>query len=170
MCLAKGITGGYLPLAATLTTEEIFNAFCGDYSELKTFFHGHTYTGNPVACAAAIASIDLFNKEKTLIQLQEKIKLLKEKLSLITKLSHTGEVRQTGFMVGIEMVKNKKIGESYPWQEKMGIKVIMEARKRGVIIRPLGNVIALMPPLSISEDELITLVDVVYESILKVTK
>ena len=170
MCLAKGITGGYLPLAATLTTEEIFNAFCGDYSELKTFFHGHTYTGNPVACAAAIASIDLFKKEKTLIQLQEKIKLLKEKLSLITKLSQTGEVRQAGFMVGIEMVKNKKTGESYPWQEKMGIKVIMEARKRGVIIRPLGNVIVLMPPLSISEDELITLVDVVYESILKMTK
>jgi len=170
MCLAKGITGGYLPLAATLTTEEIFNAFCGDYSELKTFFHGHTYTGNPIACAAAIASIDLFKKEKTLIQLQEKIKLLKEKLSLITKLSQTGEVRQAGFMVGIEMVKNKKTGESYPWQEKMGIKVIMEARKRGVIIRPLGNVIVLMPPLSISEDELITLVDVVYESILKMTK
>ncbi|MEE9164858.1 MAG: adenosylmethionine--8-amino-7-oxononanoate transaminase, partial [Nitrospinota bacterium] len=170
MCLAKGITGGYLPLAATLTAEEIFNAFCGDYSELKTFFHGHTFTGNPVTCAAAVASIDLFKKEKTLIQLQDKIKLLKEKLSLITKLSHIGEVRQAGFMVGIEMVKNKKTGEPYPWQDKMGIKVIMEARKKGVIIRPLGNVIVLMPPLSISEDELITLVDVVYESILKVTK
>ncbi len=170
ICLAKGITGGYLPLAATLTTEEIFNAFCGDYSELKTFFHGHTYTGNPVACAAAIASIDLFKKEKILTQLQDKIKLLQEKLSLITKLSHTGEVRQAGFMVGIEIVKNKKTAEPYPWQDKMGLKVIMEARKRGVIIRPLGNVIVLMPPLSISEDELITLLDVVYESIIRITE
>ena len=170
ICLAKGITGGYLPLAATLTSKEIFNAFCGDYSELKTFFHGHTYTGNPVACAAAVASIDLFKKEKTLIQLQHKIELLKEKLHLITKLSHTGDVRQAGFMVGIEIVKNKKTGESYPWQDKMGTKVILEARKRGVILRPLGNVIVLMPPLSITEDELITLMDIVYESILKMTK
>ena len=169
ICLAKGITGGYLPLAATLTTEEIFNAFCGDYSELKTFFHGHTYTGNPVACAAAIASIDLFKKEKTLIQLQNKIKLLKEKLHLITRLSPVGEIRQAGFMVGIELVKDNKTGKPYPLQEKMGTKVTLEARKRGVIIRPLGNVIVLMPPLSITEDELTTLVDITRESIIKTT-
>lgn len=169
ICLAKGITGGYLPLAATLTTEEIFNAFCGDYSELKTFFHGHTYTGNPLACAAAIASIDLFKKEKTLIQLQNKIKLLKEKLHLISRLSHVGEIRQAGFMVGIELVKDNKTGKPYSLQEKMGAKVTLEARKRGVIIRPLGNVIVLMPPLSITEDELTTLVDITLESIIKVT-
>lgn len=168
ICLAKGITGGYLPLAATLTTEDIFNAFCGDYSELKTFFHGHTYTGNPIACAAAIANIDLFEKEKTLTQLQSKIDLLKEKLSVVSQLDHVGEIRQAGFMVGIELVKNKKTGETYPWEEKIGIKVVTEVRKKGVIIRPLGSVIVLMPPLSIMEDELITIINVVRESIAKV--
>jgi len=169
ICLAKGITGGYLPLAATLTKEEIFNGFCGDYDELKTFFHGHTYTGNPVACAAAIANIDLFEKEKTLIRLQDKIQLLSEKLRPIGELSHVGEIRQAGFMVGIEVVQNKESREAYSWQKKIGIKIIMEARKKGVIIRPLGNVIVLMPPLSITENELITLVDVVRKSIVDVT-
>ncbi len=170
MCLAKGITGGYLPLAATLTTEEIFNAFCGEYTELQTFFHGHTYTGNPIACAAAIANIDLFEKENTLIRLQNKIKLFSEKLKLINQLDHVGEVRQAGFMVGIEMVENKESKEAYPWQGKMGIKVTMEARKEGLIIRPLGNIVVLMPPLSITKDELITMIDVVRKSIIRVTE
>lgn len=170
ICLAKGITGGYLPLAATLTTEEIFNAFCGNHSELITFFHGHTYTGNPLACAAAIANIDLFKKEKTLIRLKDKIKLLAEKLNLLKELDHVGEIRQAGFMVGIEMVKNKKTREPYYGHEKMAIKVIMDARKKGLILRPLADVIVLMPPLSITEDELITLVNVVRESIIKVTE
>jgi adenosylmethionine-8-amino-7-oxononanoate aminotransferase len=169
LCLAKGITGGYLPLAATLTKNEIFNGFCGDYDEFKTFFHGHTYTGNPVACAAAIANIDLFEKEETLIHLENKIQLLSEKLKPIGELSHVGEIRQAGFMVGIEVVQNKESRESYPWNEKIGIKITMEARKKGLIIRPLGNVIVLMPPLSITENELITMVNVVRESIVDVT-
>lgn len=170
ICLAKGITGGYLPLAATLTTEEIFNAFCGDYAELKTFFHGHTYTGNPVACAAAIANIDLFKKENVLSKLQDKVKLLEDKLNMIKDLPQVGEIRQAGFMVGIELVKNIKTKENYPWQDKMGMKVTLEARKRGLIIRPLGDVIVLMPPLSIKDDELTILVGAVRESIIKVTE
>ena len=170
MCLAKGITGGYLPLAATLTTREIFNAFCGEYSEHKTFFHGHTYTGNPIACSAAIANIDLFKKGNVLGKLQDKITFLSEKLKPINELKHVGNIRQAGFMVGIELVKNKETKEPYPLQDKIAIKVIFEARKNGVIIRPLGNVIVLMPPLSITEEELLTLLDVVRKSIMQVTK
>jgi adenosylmethionine-8-amino-7-oxononanoate aminotransferase len=170
MCLAKGITGGYLPLAATLTTREIFNAFCGEYSEHKTFFHGHTYTGNPIACSAAIANIDLFKKENVLGKLQDNITFLAEKLKPINELKHVGNIRQAGFMVGIELVKNEETKEPYPLRDKIAIKVINEARKNGVILRPLGNVIVLMPPLSISEDELSTLLDTVRKSIIQVTK
>ncbi len=165
MAVAKGITGGYLPLAATLATEEIYGAFLGEHHELKTFFHGHTYTGNPLACAAAIANIDLFRKEKTLQRLQPKIKLLTKELQRFRKLEHVGEVRQKGFMVGIELVKNRATREEYAVAEKIGARVTLEARKHGLIIRPLGNVIVLMPPLSISQQELKLLLDITYESI-----
>jgi adenosylmethionine-8-amino-7-oxononanoate aminotransferase len=169
MAVAKGITGGYLPLAATLTTEEIFSAFLGEYGEFKTFFHGHTYTGNPLACSAAIANIDLFRKERTLSRLQTKIKYLTAELQRFRKLEHVGEVRQKGFMVGIELVRSRATGEPYPLAEAVGARVTAEARKRGLIIRPLGNVIVLMPPLSISQQELKQLLDISYESIRTVT-
>ena len=169
MAVAKGITGGYLPLAATLTTEEIYSAFLGDYREFKTFFHGHTYTGNPLACAAAIANIDLFRKDRTLARLQPKIKYLTKELQRFRKLEHVGEVRQKGFMVGIELVRNRSTREAYPLSEKIGARVVVEARKRGLILRPLGNVIVLMPPLSISQQELKQLLDITYESIRTVT-
>jgi len=169
MAVAKGITGGYLPLAATLTTEEVYQAFLGEYREFKTFFHGHTYTGNQLACAAALTNLEIFEKEKTLQKLQAKISCLKGTLEPFTLLPHVGEVRQKGFMVGIELVKDKKTKEPYPLEEKIGIRVTNEARKRGVVIRPLGNVIVLMPPLSISFKELNTLIEVVYKSILEVT-
>jgi len=170
MAVAKGITGGYLPLAATLTTEEVYQAFLGEYREFKTFFHGHTYTGNQLACAAALTNLEIFEKEKTLQKLQAKISYLGNKLRPFTPLSHVGEVRQKGFMTGIELVKDKKTKEPYPLEEKIGIRVTGEARKRGVVIRPLGNVIVLMPPLSISFKELNTLIEVVYESIQEVTR
>ncbi len=169
MAVAKGITGGYLPLAATLTTEEIYSAFLGEHREFKTFFHGHTYTGNPLACAAAIANIDLFRKEKTLQRLQPKIKLLSKELERFRKLEHVGEVRQKGFMVGIELVKKRSTHEPYAVAEKMGARVTAEARKRGLIVRPLGDIIVLMPPLSISQQELKHLLDITYESIRTVT-
>ncbi len=165
MAVAKGITGGYLPLAATLTTEEIYTAFLGEHREFKTFFHGHTYTGNPLACAAAMANIDLFRREKTLQRLQPKIKLLTKELQRFRKLEHVGEIRQKGFMVGIELVKTRSSREGYAADEKMGVRVTLEARKRGLIIRPLGNVIVLMPPLAIAQQELKKLLDVTYESI-----
>jgi len=169
MCVAKGISGGYLPLAATLTTEEVYSAFLGEYRELRTFFHGHSYTGNPLACSAALASLDVFEKDRTLKELKGKIDFLEEKLRPFKELPHVGEVRQKGFMVGIELVKDKQSKESYPLEEKVGIRVILEARKRGLIIRPLGDVIVIMPPLSISCEDLGKLVKIVFHSIDKVT-
>lgn len=154
LCVAKGITGGYLPLAATLTTEKIYNAFLGEYKDLKAFFHGHTYTGNQLASAAAIANIDLFKKEKTLQKMQPKITLLKNALKKISALPHVGEVRQMGFMVGIELVKDKKKKTPYLLEDKMGWKACERAKEKGLIIRPLGNVIVLMPHLSVSKEEL----------------
>jgi adenosylmethionine-8-amino-7-oxononanoate aminotransferase len=165
LCVAKGITGGYLPLAATLSTEEVFNGFLGQFDEFKTFFHGHTYTGNPLACAVAVENIDLFKKDRVLQKLKHKIVNLRKGLERFQDLSHVGEVRQKGFMVGIELVKSRKTKRPYPPGEKIGQKVIWEARKRGVIMRPLGDVIVLMPPLAIDEPTLETLVDVTYESI-----
>ena len=169
MCVAKGISGGYLPLAATLTTEEIYGAFLGEYRELKTFFHGHSYTGNPVACNAALASLEIFEKDHTLDELKGKIFFLEEKLKPFLDLSHVGDIRQKGFMVGIELVKNKDSRESYPLEEKVGSKVILEARKMGLIIRPLGDVIVIMPPLNISYEHLERLIEIVFHSIEKVT-
>jgi len=169
MCVAKGITGGYLPLAATLSTKEVFNGFLGQFDEFKTFFHGHTYTGNPLACAVAVESIDLFRKEKLIQKLQGKISILRKELEQIKELSHVGEVRQKGFMVGIELVKSRKTKRPYPPGERIGQKVIWEARKRGVVIRPLGDVIVLMPPLAIDKPTLEKLVDVTFESIKAVT-
>ncbi len=170
MCVAKGITGGYLPLAVTLTKEKIYNAFLGDYEELKTFFHGHTYTGNPVALAAAIASLEVFEKEKTLKNLASKIKYLEKQLRKFKKLKHVGDIRQRGFMVGIELVKNKAAKTDYELKEKIGIRVSQEARKHGVIIRPLGNVIVIMPPLSVTIKELNELLAVIYKAIKKICK
>jgi len=169
MCVAKGITGGYLPLAATLSTEEVFNGFLGQFDEFKTFFHGHTYTGNPIACAVAVESINLFKKEGLLQKLQQKTAILKNSLDRFKELTHVGEVRQKGFMVGIELVKSRKTKRSYAPGDKIGQKVIWEARKRSVIIRPLGDIIVLMPPLAIDRPTLEELVVVTYESIKAVT-
>ena len=170
MALAKGISGGYLPLATTLTTEKIYKGFLGKYEEFKTFFHGHTYTGNPLACAAAIANLEVFEQENVLEKLQTKIEHFKQRLQSFTLIGNVGEIRQCGIMVGIELVADKDTKESFPPEEKIGHRVIKEARKHGLILRPLGNVIVLMPPLSISIDELDRLCDITYESIRTVTK
>jgi adenosylmethionine-8-amino-7-oxononanoate transaminase len=170
LCMAKGITGGYLPLAATLTTDEIYSGFLGEYQDFRTFFHGHTYTGNPLACASAIASIDLFRKEKVLTKIQPKIARLAKGLKQLGALEHVGEVRQKGLMVGIELVKNQMTKEPYPVEDKIGIKVILNCRKLGLIIRPLGNVIVFMPPLSISLTELNRALQILHASIREVTE
>lgn len=170
MVVAKGLTGGYLPLAATLTTEKIYKGFLGDYSKLKTFFHGHTYTANALASRAALANLELFQKKKTLEKLAPKIDLLKDGLKRFWNLSHVGDVRQVGLMAGIELVRDRKTKRPYPIEKKIGIRVIQEARKRNVILRPLGNVIVLMPPLGISRPELHELLGVTHDSIQAVTE
>jgi len=158
MCLAKGITGGYLPLAATLTTEELYEGFLGNYEEFKTFFHGHTYTGNPLACAAALANLDVFERERTLERLQPKIALLEELLAEVAAMDEVAEVRQKGFMVGIDLGDHDDA-------LRMGHRVTVEARKAGAFIRPLGNTVVLMPPLSISAEELRELVAIARDAI-----
>jgi len=169
MAVAKGITGGYLPLAATLTTQAIYDAFLGDYSEFKTFFHGHSYTGNPLGCVAGIANLEIFEKEETLKKIQPKIRFLKEALRGIARWKHVGEVRQAGMMIGIELVADRVNHAPYPLPLRIGHKVCEEAKKNGVLLRPLGNVIPLVPPLSISLRDLKKLVWVVGEAIKKVT-
>ena len=170
MAIAKGITGGTLPLAATLATDEVYSAFLGDVHECKTFYHGHTYTGNPVACAAACANIDIFRKEKVLSRLQPKIRQLWCRLEELKVFKHVGQVRQCGFMAGIELVADRKTKKPYTAKERIGHRVILEARKHGVIIRPLGDVIVLMPPLAIREKEIDKLCSVVFDAIRTVTE
>jgi adenosylmethionine-8-amino-7-oxononanoate aminotransferase len=170
MVTAKGLTGGYLPVAATLATQRIFDAFLGEQESKRTFYHGHTFTGNPLGCAAAIASIGLFKKEKTLQDLQPKIKLMKERLKEFRKLEHVGDIRQCGFLAGIELVKDKRTKREYQMSDKIGIKVTAEARKRGLIIRPLSDIIVIMPPLCISKVDLADMLDIIYHSIKKVTE
>ncbi len=170
MAVAKGISGGYLPLAATLTTDEIYNAFLGDHSEHKTFYHGHSYTGNPLACSAALASLNLFKKDRTLDHLQEKIPFLRTSLEVFQDLDHVGDIRQKGMMVGIELMSDKGSKTPYPPEHRVGHKVCMEARNHHVIIRPLGDVLILMPPLSVTVEEIQALTKGIYQSILTVTQ
>ena len=169
LCLAKGITGGYLPLAATITTDKIYKAFLGGYEEFKTFFHGHTYTGNPLGCAAAIANLQIFKNEKALQKLQPKIKLLSKLLADFKDLPHVGDVRQKGLIAGIELIKNKRTKEPFQTEERVGRKVCMEAKKHGLIIRPLGDTIVIMPPLSITMTELKKMMDIIYRCIKSAT-
>lgn len=154
LCLAKGLTGGYLPLAATLTTSKVWNAFLGRYEESKSFFHGHTYGGNPLGAAVALATLEVFEEEQTLEHLQPKIASLSEHLARLAELPHVGDVRQCGLIAGIELVKGCATKEPFPWAEKRGIRVCTHALTEGVWLRPLGNVVVIMPPLSISLEEL----------------
>lgn len=161
LCLAKGLTGGYLPLAATLATNEIYEAFLGDYGEYRHFFHGHSYTGNPLGCAAALANLEIFEKEKTIQSLQPKIQTLSEALKRFREIPQVKEIRQKGLMVGIDL-------GDMPLEGRTAHQIGLAARKKQVLIRPLGNVIVLMPPLSITEDEILFLTAVIYDSIREV--
>jgi adenosylmethionine-8-amino-7-oxononanoate aminotransferase len=158
LCLAKGITGGYLPLAATLASERIYEGFLGRFDEFRTFFHGHTYTGNPLACAAALATLEVFAEERTLERLARKMELLGQLLEPIAAHPQVREVRRRGFMTGIELAE-------HPLPDRIGHRVTLEARTRGAVIRPLGDVVVLMPPLAMSEGELTRLVAITAEAI-----
>jgi adenosylmethionine-8-amino-7-oxononanoate aminotransferase len=163
LCVGKGITGGYLPLAATLASERIYDGFLGEARDGRTFFHGHTYTGNPLACAAGVATLQTFRTERTLELLGPKIELLTHLLEQrVATLAPVAQVRQRGFMVGIEL-------GGYPPERRMGHQVTLAARRRGAIIRPLGDVVVLMPALAMSESDLRRLVGVVASAITEAT-
>jgi adenosylmethionine-8-amino-7-oxononanoate aminotransferase len=170
LCLAKGLTGGYMPLAATLTTEEIYSAFHGTAAEGKTFYHGHTFAGNPLGAAVALANLQVFDDEQTIERLQPKIRRLQERLLPVAELPSVGNVRQKGLIAGIELVADKATQEPFPWTSQVGAKVCLEARRAGLLIRPLGDVIVVMPPLSIEVEELDWMIDVIVASIQEVLK
>lgn len=165
MCIAKGISGGYLPIAATLFTGEIFEGFLGNYEDNRTFFHGHTYTGNQLAASASIASIDLFKQNDLINRVKKTASYFKKSLEEFLNLDIVGDVRSIGLMAGIELVNDRDSKKNFSVKERMGHKVTLKARSEGVIIRPLGDVIVIMPPLIIEEHELDNLLSVVYDSI-----
>jgi len=161
LCVAKGLTGGVLPLAATLVTEEIYKAFLGTAEEQKTFYYGHSYTANPVACAAALASLDLFDTERTLENLQPNISTLKKELERLRTLRVVSEIRQCGFIAGIEVMLDPTTSTSYPWQDLTGAKICAAARNHGLLTRPILDTIVLMPPFCITEKQIIHAVDAI---------
>jgi adenosylmethionine-8-amino-7-oxononanoate aminotransferase len=171
LCLAKGISGGYLPLAATLATDEVYGAFLGAYGEQRTFFHGHSYTGNPLACAVGLASLSLFESDGILAKLPSKIARLSAALAArVAPLDHVLEIRQRGLMVGVELVRDRARCTPYAFEEAIGARVCQAVRRRGVILRPLGPVVVLLPPLSITDEEIDRLVDATAESIFEVCR
>jgi adenosylmethionine-8-amino-7-oxononanoate aminotransferase len=154
LCLAKGLTAGYMPAAATLATARIWDAFLGTHADRRTFFHGHTYGGNPLAAAVGLASLDLFRDERVLERLPEKIDRLRAHVERLARLDHVGAVRQCGFVAGLDLVADKQTGKPYPWQEKRGTLACLAARKHGVLLRQLGDAVVLMPPLCIEPDDI----------------
>ncbi len=154
LCLAKGLTGGYLPLAATLTTAEIEAAFRGSAAESKTFFHGHTFAGNPLGAAAALASLEVFETEAVFANLPAKIARLAGHLARLSELPHVGSVRQRGLIAGVELVRDRQTLQPYDWAEQRGARACLAARRQGVLLRPLGSVVVLMPPLCVSLEQI----------------
>jgi adenosylmethionine-8-amino-7-oxononanoate aminotransferase len=146
LCLAKGLTGGYLPMAATLTTQEVFDAFLGEYEEFRTFFHGHSFTGNQLGAAAALASLEILNSEKSVLKRAQLQKNLHAELQTLWQLPNIGDIRQAGLVAGVELVKNWRTREPFALRERAGIRVCEAMARRGVLTRPVGNVIVLMPP------------------------
>ncbi|HEY2491699.1 MAG TPA: adenosylmethionine--8-amino-7-oxononanoate transaminase [Paenibacillus sp.] len=170
MVIGKGLTGGYLPVAATLATDEVYNAFYADYLEQKTFFHGHSFTGNPLGCAVALASLKLFQERNMIEGVRTKASFVEHKLTALKDRPHVGEIRQKGLMMGIELVRDKITREPYDWAERIGVRASHRARELGMLTRPLGNVIVFIPPLASSEAELDEMTDILAKSILNVTE
>jgi adenosylmethionine-8-amino-7-oxononanoate aminotransferase len=165
LCIGKGLTGGYLPVAATLATQGVYEAFLGDYADQKTFFHGHTFTGNPIGCAAALASIDLIESTDLLSRIRPRIEQVGRRLSEIADHPNVGDIRQLGMIAAIELVANRTSRRPFAWKNRVGVQVCDHARSQGVLIRPLGNTIVLMPPLVITESQIDDMMDVTFQSI-----
>ena len=170
MTLGKGLTGGYLPVAATLASDRIYDAFWGDFEEQRTFFHGHSYTGNQLGCAVALASLDLFEREGLVARVEQASRILGELLSPIAGLAHVGELRQCGFLVGIELVRDRQTKEPFDWRRAMGARVCRRARELGLVTRPLGDVVTLVPPLTSSNDDLAAMTSMLGQAVREVTE
>tara|TARA_B100001971_G_C18208210_1_gene548961 strand:- start:336 stop:1637 length:1302 start_codon:yes stop_codon:yes gene_type:complete len=170
MAISKGLTGGYMPLAATLTTQRIYDGFLGSYDDFKTFFHGHSYTGNPLGCAVALANLKLFRRTKLLKILPKKVCTFELALRTLKSLAHVGQVRQIGLMAGIELIQNKQTKQPYRLEDRIGHRIAMETREHGLIIRPNGNILILMPPLTATHNELKVMVDIVKTAIQSITR
>jgi adenosylmethionine-8-amino-7-oxononanoate aminotransferase len=165
MAVGKGLTGGYLPVSATLASDRIYDAFWGAHEELRTFFHGHSYAGNQLGCAVALASLDLFETDDVVAGVREKEARLVELLAPVAELEHVGEVRQLGFMVGIELVRDRQAREPFDWQLATGARVCRRARDLGLVTRPLGDVVTLLPPLATPEADLEEMVAILHRAI-----
>ena len=161
LCLAKGLTGGYLPVAATLASQAIFDCFLGPPDEGRTFFHGHTFTGNALGCAVAIATLDIFQNENVVAGLPAKVDKLTTELDRLWAFDNVGDIRQYGLAVGVELVRDRQTKASFDAAQRRGMRVCRRARDAGVFLRPLGDVLVLMPPLSITPEEIERLVDAV---------
>lgn len=165
LCLGKGLTGGYLPLSVCLTHEVIYQAFYADYTTRKAFLHSHSYTGNPLACRAALATLDIFNEDDVIERNKALAVHLAQAAAPLAEHPHVAEVRQTGMILAVEMVKEKKTREPFPWQERRGLEVYRYALDHGVLLRPLGDVIYFMPPYVIVPEEIDWLAKVALEGI-----
>ncbi len=165
LCLSKGLTAGYLPLSTVITTEQVYQAFYDEYEKLNAFLHSHSFTGNPLACAAARACLALFDTEDVLARNRERARHLGERAGELAELPHVAEVRQTGMIVAVEMVRDKAQRTPYPFQERRGLAVYRHALARGVVLRPIGNVVYFMPPYVVTPAEIDLMVDVAREGI-----
>ncbi len=165
LCLSKALTGGYLPMAAVLTTDKLYQAFYDDYSTLRAFLHSHTYTGNPLACAAALATLDIFEQDNVIEANKTLAARMASATAHLADHPHVAEVRQTGMAVAIEMVADKASKTPYPWQERRGLKVYQHALERGALLRPLGSVVYFLPPYTITEEQIDFLAEVAAEGI-----
>jgi len=165
MCLSKGLTGGYLPLAAVMTHDRIYEAFYDDYEKLTAFLHSHSYTGNPLACRAALATLDIFEQDNIIENNKRLAQVMADATAHLNDHPHVAEIRQTGMVLAVEMVKDKKKREAYPWQERRGLRIYQHALSRGALLRPLGNVSYLMPPYVITEEQIRFLAEVMGEGI-----
>jgi adenosylmethionine-8-amino-7-oxononanoate aminotransferase len=169
MCLSKGLTGGYLPLAAVLTTDSVYGAFYDDYEKLTAFLHSHSYTGNPLGCAAALATLNIFEQDEVIRNNRALVRAMADATARFDEHPHVAEVRQTGMILAIEMVRDKATREPYPWQERRGLEVYRHALRRGALLRPLGDVVYMMPPYVITAEQIEFLAEVAWEGIERAT-
>jgi adenosylmethionine-8-amino-7-oxononanoate aminotransferase len=165
LCLSKGLTGGYLPLAVVLTTDEVYAAFYDDYEKLNAFLHSHSYTGNPLACSAALATLDIFENEPVLERNRVLAAHITKALAPLREHPHVAEVRQTGMIAAVELVQDKASRTPFPWQERRGLEIYRHGLERGALLRPLGHVGYLMPPYVITEEQIDLLAEVMHEGI-----